>query len=243
MPKRFSSSGAIRHGHGRLVSLLQGVNVYRLVVFMFLVCAMSLFAQRSFAQSVSFQPFFNCVNPSVSTPDGVDANYSTSCLIDYRITMSWSRLPSSYGPHGGGSAHSPANTSNTTSSANDKNPCAGKVADPVDVSTGYKTEHYVDFSVPVEMGLKYERFYVSSFGVSGAGLGGIGGYWTTNLDYMLANTWCYMSFNGQTCPPITYIRPDGSSLVFNTVTPFGPVPQSGRKLPRQADISEVELLA
>nr|WP_284691772.1 DUF6531 domain-containing protein [Pinirhizobacter soli] len=152
------------------------------------------------------------------------------CDPQFTTALTWSSPAAVVAPRGGGSIHAPANTFNTAAADNDKNTCA-KVSDPVDVSSGYKTEHFVDFAVPVEMGLRYDRYYVSHFAVGGAGLGAQAGLWTTSLDFVLSGTRCYATFNGETCPPVTYIRPDASSLVFQSVTPFGPVSVPGTAVP------------
>lgn len=106
---------------------------------------------------------------------------------------------------------------------NNKNGCPDTGADPVILNTGTKVESTVDFSLPGEMGLRFERFYNSS------GVFNNTRYpWTTSFDYIIDFYWCG-TFN---CGSFFIIRPDGSSLQFQTVakqsqTGLTPIPEIG----------------
>jgi len=91
--------------------------------------------------------------------------------------------------------------------ADNKDPC-DKNADPILPKTGTKIESYTDFSVPVEMGLRYERYYSSS----------ATGYrqWTNSFSYWLDNSCQLTGGNPNTglCKQFTVYTPDGLTMVF-----------------------------
>ncbi len=77
------------------------------------------------------------------------------------------------------------------------------------------------------MGLTFERYYNSRFSCAGSNAPCTTnvGTWTTNLDYKL-DTICYYESTGGNpdrpirCGPVTFTRPDGSSLDFQSTTAF-----------------------
>lgn len=91
--------------------------------------------------------------------------------------------------------------------ADNKNPC-DKDSDPILPHTGAKVESYTDFAIPVEMGLRYERYYNSS----------ALGYrqWTDNFSYWLDNSCQLTGGNPNTgqCAQFTAYQPDGQTMVF-----------------------------
>ncbi|GLQ95536.1 RHS repeat-associated core domain-containing protein [Dyella acidisoli] len=124
--------------------------------------------------------------------------------------------PVGMGPSGGGSIHTPANKAPTSKKNQNSNPCPDNQGDPIMMSTGNKALSVTEFSLPGEMGLKFERFYNSK---SYGGELSIGG-WQTSIDFHLYGTECS---NGggyrPNCAPVTLLRPDGSTLNFSLVTP------------------------
>lgn len=142
------------------------------------------------------------------------------------------------GPGGGGSPHTSSSTQSTANQNNSKipkSPCdkekttanAATVADPIDTSTGSKIEKITDFATPGEMGLTFKRYYNSRFSCASTNspCSASVGAWTTNLDYKLDVICYYESTGGNPdrpirCGPVTYTRPDGSSLNFVSTTAF-----------------------
>lgn len=138
---------------------------------------------------------------------------------------------------GGGSVHTPSNTQSTVNQKNSKNPkspcdkvptaSVATVSDPIDTSSGSKIEKIIDFAEPGEMGLTFERYYNSRYscvGTSSPCTTSVG-TWTTNLDYKLDVICYYESTGGNPdrpirCGPVTFTRPDGSSLNFASTTAF-----------------------
>src|SRR5574337_234801 len=142
------------------------------------------------------------------------------------------------GTGGGGSEHTSSNTHSTANQKNSKNPKPGcddndatasttTTGDPIDTSTGSKIEKVADFAEPGEMGLTFERYYNSRFSCVGSNAPCTAsvGAWTTNLDYRLDDI-CYSEDTGGSrprpirCGPVTFTRPDGSSLDFSSTTAF-----------------------
>src|SRR5574337_1082386 len=142
------------------------------------------------------------------------------------------------GTGGGGSEHTSSNTHSTANQKNSKNPKPGcddndatasttTTGDPIDTSTGSKIEKVTDFAEPGEMGLTFERYYNSRFSCVGSNAPCTAsvGAWTTNLDYRLDDI-CYSEDTGGSrprpirCGPVTFTRPDGSSLDFSSTTAF-----------------------
>ncbi|GLQ49022.1 hypothetical protein GCM10010872_04710 [Dyella flava] len=122
------------------------------------------------------------------------------------------------GPGGGGSVHTPASKATTDKKTQNPNPCPDNQGDPIMMSTGNKAVTVTEFTLPGEMGLQFERFYNSKF----LGSTENAGMWTDSIDFELSGTNC--SWTGQSgvpahCSSITFIRPDGSQLVFPTTNP------------------------
>jgi len=142
------------------------------------------------------------------------------------------------GPSGGGSPHTPSNTQSTANQNNSKNPkspcdkdkttaSVTTAGDPIDTSSGSKIEKITDFAVPGEMGLTFERYYNSRYSCVGSNAPCTTnvGTWTSNLDYKLDVICYYESTGGNPdrpirCGPVTFTRPDGSSLSFRSTTAF-----------------------
>lgn len=112
------------------------------------------------------------------------------------------------GPTGlhGNVVYSPANTAPTAKRAEDKNGCANRKGEPIEISSGSKVETDTFFTLPGEMGLRYELYYTSLIYPS------TGRIQSTNLDYTLDLT-CNESDG--ICRYVTFTRPDGSQLVFS----------------------------
>lgn len=88
----------------------------------------------------------------------------------------------------------------TANANNDKSGSKDVVSEPIVLSTGAETSSHTYFSSPVEMGLKYVRYYIST------GLPP----WSDSLSYRLDP-----SCAGVTpCNQITVHRPEGSTVVF-----------------------------
>ncbi|UJM90541.1 DUF6531 domain-containing protein [Rhodanobacter denitrificans] len=141
------------------------------------------------------------------------------------------------GGGGGGSPHTSVNTQSTVNQNNSKNPklpcdkttttSVVTASDPIDTSSGSKIEKVTDFAEPGEMGLTFERYYNSRFSCAGSNAPCTTnvGTWTTNLDYELDVICYYQSTGGNPdrpirCGPVTFTRPDGSSLNFVSTTAF-----------------------
>lgn len=131
------------------------------------------------------------------------------------------------GPHGGGTVHTSVNKAPAANKKNDPNPCPGRKGDPVILSSGAKVDTITDFAEPGEMGLTFEKYYNSRYscvGTSSPCTTSVG-TWTTNLDYKLDVICYYESTGGNPdrpirCGPVTFTRPDGSSLSFRSTTAF-----------------------
>ena len=102
--------------------------------------------------------------------------------------------------------YSPNNLSPTANIQYNRNGCQDSVKDPIEISTGTATQDFVDFSVPGEMGLKFERIYNSS----AVNPMVTTTHWKTNFDYMLD----VLCAGLDRCVHVTLYRPDGSSLQF-----------------------------
>lgn len=122
--------------------------------------------------------------------------------------------PGGGGSGGGGSSHTSNNpqTITTTRPDKSKNPCADSrgLGDPIIPSTGNKIEAITDFSTPGEMGLNFTRHYISR-NVHGST---VEGGWTDNLDYELH--YRCLAENPAYCTTVTFMRPDGSFITFNS---------------------------
>lgn len=84
------------------------------------------------------------------------------------------------------------------------------LSDPIDASSGNKVETETDFALPGEMGLTFQRYYMSR-NVHGSATGGPG--WTDNLDVELHSI--SLSAGDPSSTTVTYMRPDGSQLQFS----------------------------
>lgn len=171
---------------------------------------------------------------------GAGVNVSANCHNDLAYWDENGSGVSNIGPSGNGSPHTSSNTQNTANQNNSKNPTtdcdrkndnttasATTVADPIDTSSGSKIEKITDFVVPGEMGLTFERYYNSRYSCVGSNAPCTTnvGTWTSNLDYKLDDI-CYSQDTGGSrprpirCGPVTFTRPDGSSLNFQATTAF-----------------------
>ncbi|WP_083868384.1 RHS repeat protein [Dyella ginsengisoli] len=106
-----------------------------------------------------------------------------------------------------GHAFYPGSQTLSANLAKNGDKCAG-VGDPILPQNGTKVEQYTDFAVPIEMGLKYERFYNSL----------VPGYrqWTDSFSYWL-DTSCQLTGgdpNTGVCRQLTAYEPDGITMVF-----------------------------
>jgi YD repeat-containing protein len=171
---------------------------------------------------------------------GAGVNVSGNCHNEYAF---WDEGGSgnsgagNIGPSGNGSLHTSSNTQSTANQKNSKNPkspcdgdetaSAATATDPIDTSTGSKIEKVTDFAEPGEMGLTFERYYNSRFSCVGSNAPCTTnvGTWTSNLDYKL-DLICYSESTGGDpdrpirCGAVTFTRPDGSSLGFQSTTAF-----------------------
>jgi YD repeat-containing protein len=109
---------------------------------------------------------------------------------------------------GGGSAQTSASTTTPVDKKNSKAPPCLRVGDPIDPGSGTKVDMETDFAMPGEMGLRFQRFYMSR-GIHGTG-GGPG--WSDGLDYEMHSI-C-LGTGSPTCTTATFMRPDGSQLDF-----------------------------
>lgn len=114
---------------------------------------------------------------------------------------------------GGGGTQTSVNTNVAADKNNSKAPPCLRVGDPIDPGTGAKVDIETDFSMPGEMGLKFERYYVSRdiHGIPN----GAGG-WNDNLDFEIHSI-C-LGTGSPTCTAATFIRPDGSQIEFTQPT-------------------------
>jgi hypothetical protein len=117
--------------------------------------------------------------------------------------------PAGSGNQGGGGTQTSASTTPTTDKKNSKAPPCLRVGDPIDPGTGTKVITETDFALPGEMGLKFERYYMSR-GIHGSLGGGPG--WTDNLDLELHSI-C-LGTGDPSCTTATFMRPDGSQIAF-----------------------------
>lgn len=113
------------------------------------------------------------------------------------------------GPGGGGAPQTSSNTAVNVLKQNSKAPPCLRVGDPIDPGTGAKVVAATDFAMPGEMGLKFERYYMSR-NVHGNIGGGPG--WTDNLDFELHSI-CF-STGDASCTRAAFMRPDGSQIYF-----------------------------
>lgn len=107
-----------------------------------------------------------------------------------------------------GHAFYPQSQTLSADPAKNADPCAS-TGDPILPQTGTKVEQYTDFAVPIEMGLKYERFYNSL----------VPGYrqWTDSFSYWLDISCQLTGGNPNTgaCRQFTAYEPDGITMVFS----------------------------
>jgi len=113
------------------------------------------------------------------------------------------------GHGGGGSLQTSANKSKTTDKTKSQAPPCLRVGDPIDPGNGTKVITETDFAMSGEMGLKFERYYMSR-GIHGTLGGGPG--WTDNLDFELHSI-C-LGAGDPSCTTAIFMRPDGSQLAF-----------------------------
>jgi len=168
----------------------------------------------------------------------VTFNIYHSCYFWVDDGSGGGRGSAAVGPNGAGSEHTGSNTQSTANQNNSKNPKSPcdkdkttasvvTAGDPIDTSSGSKIEKITDFAVPGEMGLTFERYYNSRFSCVGSNAPCTTnvGTWTSNLDYSLDNI-CYSEWTGGNpnrpirCGPVTFTRPDGSSLSFQSTTAY-----------------------
>lgn len=118
-----------------------------------------------------------------------------------------------HGPGGGGGGQTSSSTTPTVDKSKSKAPPCLRVGDPIDPGTGAKVIMKADFAMPGEMGLKFERYYMSR-GIHGSLGGGPG--WTDNLDYELHSI-C-LTTGDSSCTTAIFMRPDGSQIAFQQST-------------------------
>jgi YD repeat-containing protein len=109
---------------------------------------------------------------------------------------------------GGGGVQTSASTTLTVDKDNSKDPTCPQ-GDPIAIGSGTKVEMVTDFAMPGEMGLKFERYYMSR-GIHGS-LGGAAG-WTDSLDFELHSV-C-LATGDPSCTTAIFMRPDGSEINF-----------------------------
>jgi RHS repeat-associated protein len=149
----------------------------------------------------------------------VDATYLQSNIDTIRSSMALGAL--SVAPAGAGSLHTTSSVSSSATSNDSSNPCPS-IADPIEMSSGSKIENYIDFALPGEMGLRFERFYQSKW----QPLNTPGG-WTTNLDYFVTVDTCDSSACNPIGDVITFSTPTGRVLKFSGIYSFPQVGTAG----------------
>lgn len=201
--------------------------------FLFLALALGLLASPHQAKAVIV------AHPVICTTGVAGYQQSSVCDVTWIDDGSGGGGNGSVGVGGGGggSPHTSVNTQNTVNQNNSKNPklpcdkttttSVVTASDPIDTSSGSKIEKVTDFAEPGEMGLTFERYYNSRFSCAGSNAPCTTnvGAWTTNLDYKLDVICYYQSTGGNPdrpirCGPVTFTRPDGSSLDFQSTTDF-----------------------
>ena len=107
-----------------------------------------------------------------------------------------------------------------------KNGCEDYVKRPIIVSSGTKVETYPIFSLPGEMGLSFTLYYNTALKIPQALSNA---YWSTNLQYTLNETHCFISkqTGEPICSALIYLRPDGSEITFSGAPQAGPYTESG----------------
>ncbi|BFI96576.1 MAG: hypothetical protein RSP_20860 [Rhodanobacter sp.] len=93
---------------------------------------------------------------------------------------------------------------------NSKDPICPQ-GDPIAIGNGAKVETETDFAMPGEMGLKFERYYMSR-GIHPGPYNSGGPGWTDNLDYELHSI-C-LGAGDPSCTTAIFMRPDGSQINF-----------------------------
>lgn len=114
-----------------------------------------------------------------------------------------------HGPDGGGGTQTTTSTTPTVDKKNSKAPPCLHIGDPIDPGNGTKIITETDFALPGEMGLKFERYYMSR-AIHGSLGGGPG--WTDNLDFELHSV-C-LNTGDPSCTTAIFMRPDGSQINF-----------------------------
>jgi len=104
----------------------------------------------------------------------------------------------------------------TNNLAADNSGCADQGGRPIEISNGTKLETYPIFSMPGEMGLKYELYYLNR----GAN------HWLSSLSYSL-DLICSESTGNGACEYVAENRPDGSQVKFNGTPGVGPYTEQG----------------
>jgi YD repeat-containing protein len=127
---------------------------------------------------------------------------------------------------GGGWRGTPYLQNNHAPAANDtRDPCENKKGRPILVNSGTKVETYPVFALPGEMGLSFTLYYNTALKIPQALSNA---YWSTNLDYTLTSTNCFVDKLGDLiCHTMTYQRPDGSTLIFTGAPQGGPYTENG----------------
>ncbi|MBB5360885.1 hypothetical protein HDE76_004137, partial [Rhodanobacter sp. ANJX3] len=117
------------------------------------------------------------------------------------------------------SFNNPNNSSTDPKKDPNGGPCSGNYQGaPIDVSKGTKLETYTLFSLPGEMGLKYELYYHNR-GINP---------WSDDSYYSLDTACGYdPNYNGGPCPGVKFYRADGSTILFNGTAGKGPFTESG----------------
>ncbi|WP_284691723.1 RHS repeat-associated core domain-containing protein [Pinirhizobacter soli] len=151
------------------------------------------------------------LNPSTSFPGGVGYYPSqTSCTP----TLTLVSVPDdNISPQGGGSLHVGQNGAPAARPQDSQNVCAVlgsvKQGEPVDMSTGTKTEAITEFKLADEFGLEFSRYYVSNL------MGVPNGSWRSSIDHQLIGTVCAA---GKVCRNVQYLAPDGAVVNFQLIT-------------------------
>lgn len=136
-------------------------------------------------------------------------------IVNSGGTGSGNRGSGGSGPGGGGSAQTTASTTPTVDKDKSKDPICPQ-GDPIAIGSGAKIETETDFAMPGEMGLKFERYYMSR-GVHPGSYDNGGPGWTDNLDFELHSI-C-QGTGDPSCTTATFMRPDGSQIAFQQPAP------------------------
>lgn len=132
---------------------------------------------------------------------------------------------------GAGGAQTTTSNAPTANKKDTQQPPCQNVGDPIDLSSGNKFDYTTDFAIPVEMGLHFTRYYVSS-AAHGNPHGIATGGWSDSLDYELYAE-CTLLWPGS-CNTASFMRPDGAKIYFsqqatasNAASLTGPFTQVG----------------